>query len=1804
MPPEHKGFELGGRSGNIVVRVLGGEHCRVLVETGEADDMTVVIEKGWKAVACNYMSMDGQQVKKALNAARRGWRECRVTFELTSESATRMGKRILRQSAARLKLQEMLGNRSLAQLEAMDKSVKGDYMKDLKVQVLLMDARAIHETEVLLGEKVAHVLQLARDIVTALRRGKHRDLEHLLTRPGAAQALMQRDGGGNVPLHHARDAQSAMLLAKLEPRAKEVKNLRGRLPLHTFAQQATSAEAFGTEDALRTLASDAGAFLDLDEDGLCPAMLLQGNQGPQSTKDLVCSWRETARALRKTPGLEALAALKELQPPGRWRDIVYFHCFSEPEVWREGKHTNASKARLGVVWETLRMAMAEVSARQESGLELAKGLLAATKGPKQPGLDPRQPFRVELLQTVKEMEVSTGNLMAELYGKLPCNTDTEWLLSMPSSLNPDTSSQLCKKLGIAPRLQMRVEPPEWLVSGDTKQAFDDLLRLGLVGKTERRDAAYDLLCLAGVATQAEDNLVLARWFGAWLRGVCQQQQGTLYEAVRKSFSILAQQEGSFTTRKEAKSFERIWEKMREQMREFALELEQLGLGQVAAAAPPAGDAPADPSQAPGRRESDSFGEEESGSEGSAPNCAEDLLEGARRRSTAIGGLRRMTAAALAPEPGRRATLQQRRSTARRSTALIAAAAGEAEEEEEETRPMDALTREAAGFICDINGCTFVADTVFEIRNALKRLQCCGLTIARIKNGFSKDHSPMASANYRDLKVWVECTSEQGPMLVEVQFLLRAFYKEKKWMHLAYEVRRGSFDWPHVHEISGAMAREDAAAALEVAIAGGKVMELRVAMFTAIITGVAPEQIELAKKRAAEVTRAWRSQLSRAMQERDHRSLARAIARSDEYVGVDDRQLLEGKGLLAQLQQQCKAAGQQLAAALQSRSGPALLKAIADAEELFYEGPELFPATEVLAEVQGEARDVLAAAVKAAKFRPLLSAVQQARDSGLEDWELEQAEELLAGLRSSALETLNQAMTGEDAQHLIEAIDDAQLAEVDLGVIVKAERALMKLRSEVRAALQAATTGKQYDVLKAAILRARRALLPDVEIATAEKVFEKVAEMLREARKQIADAIRDRALEALAAAVRYARRAGLDEEEIRPAEQVQTDVQREQSDALLHLRRLVMSRINDVDKLVQAIEHAKGLRLPASTREIASAEAYLQELQQVRLGAEEQLQRGMDARRAPIILGALEQCYRSGLGEDHLLVQVARELLLELREEALEAIEAAIQSRDPRRLIAAIEQARRAAFDGDEAKQARMLLEEIHGPVRTRLLSAMQQTNCDELRAAIQAAKDVALEGSELQKAEDQLLTLQREKRAAMAGPWAEAREMLENAINSRSLTLLPVAIQNARKVGLEPKEIEEAEQCLARFLKQIQDARLALKKAMDSKSAEGIKTAIEQARAVGIDEAELDNAKMLANQISGTNTALRRAMEGKDATRLGEAVRKARLVAGDNKLVNVAVHLLSDLHRSEALQNLKESVEARNGPRLCDAIRKCQQVGVAKKDLEEAQTVMSELQTEARENVKRNLAGKKDPDALAAAIIHARGCGIASSELRMAEEMLEHLREVVSQPLQFLQLAIESRSVAMLPNAISLARQAGVAPEEIQVAEKLLKELSREREAIQDWVQAALLKAADCDDAQELQQVLRDARLAGCDEAMLRETKAKVADLRTQSAKQALAKACEARSRDALSLAIDQALRAGMGEKEIGPAKLLLSELRFHDVKDLLKDAQEKRERKSKVTLPSWLPEAIDAARGAGVDRDEVDGAERILTQLLKSSVR
>ena len=586
LPPEHAAFRLGGRDGNVVVDVHGGP--RVPLVTHDACHGGVVIQKGWTLRGCNRAHANVNEIVCEWLWCRREGLECRLAFEVDEESAELFGREQIRQSRARLELDCLLGHRSLQDLDLLSKPQRDDLLRNRRFQLACIDAGAVFELEVLLGLQSGAIMAKVKNLFEAAKRGNAAALQEFVSDKKMPQeAFSQRDGAGNVALHHTRDAHCAELLLFREPKAQAARNFKAEVPLNAMARRNTQEACKVLRWLAETGLLDVRCALQLDGQGISAAMRLCKHEG---VADLiqrhVAPWSALQAALERDAATDTLAALQRIPPQGCWREVLVFQCFGEEQVWAKGCHTQRSHARLSVVWQALDRVFQAVEAREHMAPRVLRELLSATKGPRCPNLDPRAPYRTLLFRAVCKTDAILAKQMTDVYEQL-AGEDAEGLQEMSDFLAQDPSMQaLYEDLGLHPErlpnkgLRLHLEAPEWLDSRDMGWAFQDLTRLGAVADNPTEKVAQFLRLAApdgpDVAVNGDD-WVLAKWFGAWLCEVCNAQQREISRLVQDLSGRCAVVDEAFRMPEHATGFPQIKEQLANIWNAVAQELQSAGV---------------------------------------------------------------------------------------------------------------------------------------------------------------------------------------------------------------------------------------------------------------------------------------------------------------------------------------------------------------------------------------------------------------------------------------------------------------------------------------------------------------------------------------------------------------------------------------------------------------------------------------------------------------------------------------------------------------------------------------------------------------------------------------------------------------------------------------------------------------------------------------------------------------------------------------------------------------------------------------------------------------------------------------------------------------------------------------------------------------------------------------------------------------------------------------------------------------------------------------------------------------------------
>eukprot|EP00927_Polykrikos_kofoidii_P022897 TRINITY_DN21239_c0_g3_i1.p1 TRINITY_DN21239_c0_g3~~TRINITY_DN21239_c0_g3_i1.p1 ORF type:complete len:959 (+),score=254.44 TRINITY_DN21239_c0_g3_i1:276-2879(+) len=817
----------------------------------------------------------------------------------------------------------------------------------------------------------------------------------------------------------------------------------------------------------------------------------------------------------------------------------------------------------------------------------------------------------------------------------------------------NTSCDSCKLnksldfLDIAPRLEMRLEAPEWVMTQDLEQMAEDLRRVGEIGASGNIDAEYELFCLAGSHLDqvvVNEDIVSARWYAAFLRGLYQRHQLELYKAVQEGLGPAAQRPEAFVYRTTAKGFERLCEKILEAIKEMGLEMQSR----------------------PGFSE------------------AKEVVEDKRKFENVDSQLLVEGQAADVV----RKELPQREIKTRKEH-------------------VQTVVRMSGNFICDISGCSFIAKDAQELKAAYENLirPRPKMTCVRVKNGFAK--CLPGQGVYRDLKVWMEMETPEGPLIAEVQLHLKQFYEQKSWTHLPYVVRRGSYDWQHLRaKLTAALddvARKNARVGLKNAMHHKDMLMLRdaiavarachldealVASATKLLSDLEAQNKEFAK---------LREELRRAVAEKDVQMLSNAVDGARD-ASLPERELEEPERLLRQL----------LALeAIEDAKFKVMLEdlkiAIQDARDAGVDEATIREAEECIPRF--EAIYKMREAVASNKAYLLKKAIQGAREIGADEAEIRLAEHHFACLL--ARESCKVACDQRDSRKLHIAIAEAEAAGMDPREEPEFERARTLLpQLESRQSLLG-------------VNRSAKALLPEIR-ATPFSMDPPSEELM-----QLADKFRE--------AIVHAEQASFDGHEVADSKKVLNELE-------ARIDVLRSASATDEDGLEKAIRRAKSAGVGEEFVKAA-------EHAKGQIAALVKLNRAMDGEDILAIRTALGMCMQAHVPED----KMAPAQQKVAQGDAWKKLREAIEEEDAEDLHIAMERGVAAGIErGDMLDAAQDLMKKV--AAKEAIDEAVKEKNIEALTEAIERARDAGAD-REVREAQKklQLLVAEEELRRCMAG---------------------------------------------------------------------------------------------------------------------------------------------------------------------------------------------------------------------------------------------------------------------------------------------------------------------------------------------------------------------------------------------------------------------------------------------------------------------
>lgn len=660
---------------------------------------------------------------------------------------------------------------NLQALDQLNQEEKVDLLHDKSVCNALL-SHGWEELSVLTGEKSASWLNSQKAIWSRLQAGVAIDAADF-----DKIDLEYTDSVGDTALHLVSTPEAAALLmdAAIQrfPKVFEVRNNRGELPLEAVLRRVKTTNDRAT---ILDLFSNAAphTFILTSADG-GPMGLLLKEQERKLLPPISVPWSKVSDVLlseqiedlqRGYAGLVATLCAEhpDISPDDHvsiWSCLVLEHCFGglHAVAGESGassfNHTATTKERLQVVWHAAKMMLDSsvdesvnfsadlVDAATKCVVEctalkgILRGLLSATMGPNSAPFDPREPYREEFVRLVKDLQECTA-------ARLIHNLD-----------------------------MLRQEDPEAWHAVANEIPFKEIHGLDTSGAESRKaperlrlDAKL-LEPIDGIVGLATPKWVLAQQLDLDLvqtlkASGCIEKAGDLVELVSMKSNVLSPGRIRFACLHIAW----VWTLVGKHLIEVCSTIKaNLGLKDGLNSLPLKGSGDFIIRSFRARSE---------------PKSLSRFLEKSREaleEEVAMGN----SSQVLNLEPD--LSIDPETATS------------------EQLALQELLT--PGCFVCDLVGAEVSVGSYRELLAMYRKLRTWRLTengcqVVRTKNGFSKE-APDSEGGYRDLKVWIMVACNGTTIVAELQIHLSEVLEQKKYMHLAYECFRGSFDHFHLHE---------------------------------------------------------------------------------------------------------------------------------------------------------------------------------------------------------------------------------------------------------------------------------------------------------------------------------------------------------------------------------------------------------------------------------------------------------------------------------------------------------------------------------------------------------------------------------------------------------------------------------------------------------------------------------------------------------------------------------------------------------------------------------------------------------------------------------------------------------------------------------------------------------------------------------------------------------------------------------------------------------------------------------------------
>eukprot|EP00929_Paragymnodinium_shiwhaense_P121740 TRINITY_DN94119_c0_g1_i1.p1 TRINITY_DN94119_c0_g1~~TRINITY_DN94119_c0_g1_i1.p1 ORF type:complete len:532 (+),score=201.06 TRINITY_DN94119_c0_g1_i1:173-1768(+) len=383
-----------------------------------------------------------------------------------------------------------------------------------------------------------------------------------------------------------------------------------------------------------------------------------------------------------------------------------------------------------------------------------------------------------------------------------------------------------------------------------------------------------------------------------------------------------------------------------------------------------------------------------------------------------------------------------------------------------------------------------------------------------------------------------------------------------------------------------------------------------------------------------------------------------------------------------------------------------------------------------------------------------------------------------------------------------------------------------------------------------------------------------------------------------------------------------------------------------------------------------------------------------------------------------------------REEATEALKAAVSSKDMEELAGALQQARASKVDRKQVEDAYLLLQQLE--CTAELTRAKKDRNGPALQSALARGKQFEVDSSLLKESEALFQVV-------------DAEERLRIAMEVQESGFLRLAIQTAQGIGVPGRVLEEPK----RVLSQLEAKRnlLSLLKSKNVTSSQ-IKDAIKKAEQTGVTE-ELEEARRYQEELEQFEKEKEQprnkkvdhhedlegliwsAIETGETGALQHCIKMAHANGIQGEVLAAAEKVLAQQLARRALATVMKQKNP-NVKQLKEAVIKGEDSALPEEELAFAKQII-EAQ-EVRELLSAAITSK-DLHKLEAVIPRAVSSGADRSKIEKAQKML-----VTLQAKAMLETAIQSGGdVDLLKEALGHAKVAGVDRKLVDKAEALMK---------------------------------------------------------------------------------------------------------------------------------------------------------------------